>query len=138
MKIFETQDLETCVAIRRDVFIDEQGVSEAIELEGDGAHCLYYLAASDAPVATLRITPKGDVAKIERVAVLPNARGIGIGAALMRYVMADLAAKGFAEALLGSQRSAQPFYDKLGFIAYGKEFLDADIPHIMMKCALKR
>ena len=136
MTFTETKDLAYCLAIRRRVFIEEQGVAEALELEGDGPACLYYLAGDPAPVATLRVTPKDHVAKIERVAVLRTARGTGVGAALMRHVIHDLAQKGFTEARLGSQRAAEAFYVKLGFEAFGEEFLDADIPHIMMKRAL--
>ena len=133
LTITQTDDIAPCLAIRRTVFIEEQGVAEEIELEGDVPSCLHYLAETDGtPVATLRITPKGTIAKIERVAVLAQARGTGIGAHLMRHVMADLPQKGFTEVHLGSQIVAQQFYAKLGFTTYGDTFLDADIPHIMM------
>ena len=133
----ETQDTAPCLEIRRIVFIDEQEVPEALETEGEGPHCLHYLTfLGNQPIGTLRITPKPDYAKVERVAILKEARGTGAGAALMRYVLSDLAKKGYSEARLGSQISAQGFYEKLGFEPFGEIFVDADIDHIMMKRAL--
>ena len=134
LTVRETDDLATCLEIRRKVFIEEQEVDEAIEIDGRDPECLHFLALrNDAPLATLRITAKGHIAKIERVAVLLEARGTGTGAALMTKVMGALKSKGFTEAHLGSQISAQVFYEKLGFTPYGETFLDADIPHIMMQ-----
>ena len=34
MKIEETRDLDLCRALRRKVFIEEQGVAEAVEWDG--------------------------------------------------------------------------------------------------------
>jgi predicted GNAT family N-acyltransferase len=41
-----------------------------------------------------------------------------------------------AEAYLGAQSHATGFYEKLGFAAFGDEFLDAGIPHRHMRRAL--
>ena len=94
---------------------------------------MHFLAYEDGtPVATLRVTPQGDAAKIERVAVLDHLRGTGVGAQLVRTALEKLKAKGFTSAKLGSQLSAIGFYEKLGFVAFGPEFDDAGIPHRMM------
>ena len=71
-----TRDLATCLAIRRKVFIDEQGVSEADEVDGLDPVALHLLAMQDAaPVGTARILVEGAVGKIGRVCVLaPGAR----------------------------------------------------------------
>lgn len=137
IRITQVQDPGPCYAVRHQVFVIEQGVSEGLEFEGEGPHCLHFAAFEGArAIACLRVTPQEDIAKIERVAVLAEARKTGVGAALMRAVMADLARQGFVSAKLGSQITAQGFYEKLGFVAYGPEFLDADMPHIMMKRGL--
>ena len=47
----------------------------------------------------------------------------------MRFVLEDAAARGLARAKLSSQTHAIPFYEKLGFVAYGEEYPDAGIPH---------
>ena len=80
---------------------------------------------------------KGAVGKIGRVCVLPVARGTGLGAALIRAALDVLRDEpGVAEAYLGSQSHATGFYEKLGFVVEGEEFLDAGIPHRHMRRAL--
>lgn len=138
MKIEVTRDIATCQRLRRVVFIEEQGVSEADEVDGlDGS--AIHLLAFDGPTAvgTARLLVKGPVGKIGRVCVLPVARGTGLGAALIRAALDVLRGEaGVREAYLGSQSHATGFYEKLGFVAEGEEFLDAGIPHRHMRRAL--
>ncbi len=131
------EELPLCLEIRRRVFIDEQGVPEAEELDGRDGACRHWIALlGGRPVATARVLAEGGAAKIQRVAVLAEARGRGIGAALMRAVLAELGADPAAgEIRLDSQTSALPFYERLGFVAEGPEFLDAGIPHRRMRRA---
>lgn len=133
-----TRDLATCLAIRRKVFIDEQGVSETDEDDGLDPVALHLLAMQDAaPVGTARILVEGAVGKIGRVCVLPQARGTGLGAALIRAAVAELQAMpGVAKAKLGAQVHALGFYERLGFEAMGQVYMDAGIPHRDMVMAL--
>ena len=72
-----------------------------------------------------------------RLAVLPEARGLGLGAALIDAALEVLRDQpGVAEAYLGAQSHATEFYTKLGFAVEGEEFLDAGIPHRHMRRAL--
>ena len=83
MTIVETTDLAACHALRRTVFIEEQNVPEAEEmddLDGDAVHLLA-TDAEDRPVATARLLVKDDIGKIGRVCVLADQRGTGMGAA---------------------------------------------------------
>lgn len=137
MRVEETHDIAACQAIRRIVFIEEQGVSVAEEIEGDGEDNHYYLLwKEDAAIGTLRVLPLDDTAKIQRVAILKEHRGTGAGAHLMRTVLAELPQDGYARAILGSQLDAIPFYEKLGFEAYGPVYQDAGIDHRDMKIKL--
>ncbi|MEM7644003.1 MAG: GNAT family N-acetyltransferase [Pseudomonadota bacterium] len=130
LKIAQIDDWTPALAIRRAVFIDEQGVSAADEVDGRDPDCFHWLACdAHGPVATLRVLPKGDAAKIQRVAVLARARGTGLGAALMRHVMSDLSSLGYRTAVLGSQTDAIGFYERLGFTAHGPIYDDAGLPH---------
>lgn len=137
LTIARVSDLTAPLAIRAEVFIGEQGVSLAEEVDGDDPACLHWLASdAEGPVATLRVRPKGAAAKIQRVAVLRRARGKGVGAALMRHVMAELASDGFDTAVLGAQTDAIRFYQALGFTAHGPVYVDAGIPHRDMRIDL--
>ena len=131
MRIEETRDLGTCRALRRAVFIKEQNVPEAEEWDGKDEDALHLLAwDGDTPVGTARILLQGDTSKIGRVCVLPQARGTGLGAALIRAALDVLRRQaGVTQARLGSQTHAIGFYEKLGFTAYGPEYDDAGIPH---------
>jgi predicted GNAT family N-acyltransferase len=133
-----TRDIATCRDLRRVVFTLEQGVSEADEIDDLDEVATHLLAVLDGrPVGTARIVPKGDYAKIGRVCVLADQRGTGLGAALIRAAVAECRhLPGVAKAKLGSQSQAVGFYEKLGFVAVGGEFLDAGIPHREMVLSL--
>ncbi len=131
VQISTTEDLASCHLLRRVVFIEEQGVSEADELDDLDESCIHFLATEhDLPVGTARMQIKGDMAKIGRVCVLPAHRGTGLGAALIRHSV-DAARKmpdvHFAK--LGAQVHALGFYEKLGFVVQGPVYDDAGIDH---------
>lgn len=124
-----TDDLETCLRLRRIVFMDEQGVSEADEIDGLDPECLQLLAfVDDVPAGTARIYLEGSTVKIGRVCVLSSYRGTGLGADLIRKALE--VSKGKAtQAKLGAQTYALAFYERLGFEAVGAVYDDAGIPH---------
>lgn len=131
MKIEETDDIDTCRTLRRTVFIDEQGIAEPDEwddLDGEAIHLLAW--QGNRPVGTARILQSGDIGKIGRVCVLPDMRGTGLGAALVRAAVERLRSlPGITHARLGAQVHATGFYEKLGFTISGEEYDDAGIPH---------
>lgn len=124
-----TQDIRACLALRRAVFIDEQGVSEVDEIDDLDPVCLHLLAHVDGvPAGTARIQIVDGTAKIGRVCVIRSCRGTGLGAALIREAMA--VAKGKANrAKLGAQVHAIGFYEALGFLVQGPIYDDAGIDH---------
>lgn len=138
VRIEVTRDIPTCQALRRVVFIDEQGVSEADEVDGLDDKAIHLLAwEDDCPLGTARLLVKGTVGKIGRVCVLPEARGTGLGAALIGAALDFFRNQPeVREAYLGSQSHATGFYERLGFTVEGEEFLDAGIPHRHMRRAL--
>lgn len=129
--IAPTRDIAACRALRRAVFIDEQGVSEVDEVDDLDDVALHLLALHDGrQVGTARLLVAGDTVKVGRVCVLADQRGSGLGAALMRAAV-DVARglPGVVRVKLGAQTHALGFYERLGFVAVGPEFLDAGIPH---------
>ncbi len=120
--------------IRRVVFIEEQRVPLEEEWDGRDGDCRHFLALlNDRPVGTARLLPD---AHIGRVAVLPEARGQGIGMALMRGAIDAACRAGHPAVELAAQTHALSFYEHLGFTAYGDEFLDAGIAHRNMHLPL--
>ena len=129
--IAETRDIALCRALRRTVFIDEQGVSEADELDDldEGASHLLAQEGRQA-IGSARLLVQGDLGKIGRVCVLAPARGRGIGAALIRHAVQRFRAEaGVTYVKLGAQTHALGFYEALGFHAVGDVYDDAGIAH---------
>ena len=82
LAIAETRDVALCRQLRRVVFTLEQGVSAADELDDQAVHLL--ARWDGVPVGSARLLVFDNMGKIGRVCVLAEARGRGIGAALIR------------------------------------------------------
>jgi predicted GNAT family N-acyltransferase len=133
-KVRNPADLERALAIRREVFVGEQGVAITEEVDGlDGAAEHYLLIADNRPIATARVRYSDiDTAKIERVAVTRTSRGKGLGSRIMNFIESSLVERGCRQAVLDSQIGALGFYEKLGYKPVGQTFEEAGIPHIKM------
>ncbi|MER7999193.1 GNAT family N-acetyltransferase [Streptomyces sp. NPDC095613] len=138
-------DLAACFAVRKEVFVVEQGVAEDLEYDGRDGDAVHVLAvrADGQPLGTGRLLygpgaadrTGGDpaVGSLGRLAVTAAARGLGIGAALVRAIEEAARGRGLAAVDLHAQSHALGFYERLGYVAYGPEFLDADMPHRAMR-----
>ncbi|MEO0359107.1 MAG: GNAT family N-acetyltransferase [Pseudomonadota bacterium] len=134
LRVGRTDDIETCLALRRVVFIEEQGVSVEEEVDGKDPEAHHILATLDgSAIGTARVQSFGTTAKIGRVCVLSEHRGKGFGVALIEASQDIAQTFGATRVILGAQESAIGFYEQLGYRAYGDRFDDADIPHQMME-----
>jgi predicted GNAT family N-acyltransferase len=131
LNIVETRDIATCRHLRRVVFIDEQGVSEADELDDLDDQAIHLLALiNDQPIGSARLLITDTTGKIGRVCVLKSARGAGVGAALIGAAVERFRQMpGLTRAKLGAQVHALGFYESLGFQATGSIYDDAGIDH---------
>lgn len=138
-KIIRDDQLKSAYKIREQVFVVEQGVDPKAEYDEFESQCSHFLAClDDKPVGTARwrITPNG--VKLERFAVLEEARGKGVGQALVAKVLEDIKANPKTKGLnkyLHSQLSAVPLYLKFGFEKAGDIFEECDIMHYKMQLA---
>ncbi len=129
-RIAATDELPLCMEIRRRVFTLGQGVAPDIELDGLDGECAHFVAFADGvAIGTARLREVEGSAKAERVAVLEEQRGSGIGRELMRVLEAEASARGFEELVLHAQADVVEFYTKLGYRLTGELFYEADIPH---------
>jgi predicted GNAT family N-acyltransferase len=123
-------DFAKCEAIRLEVFVGEQNVPEEEEMDDLDAEALHFLAEQDGVMlGTARVVFKPGMAKIGRVAVLRTARGLGVGAALIRHAEAAAPVRHF---VLDAQVQAMPFYAGLGYAPEGEVFMEAGIAHQRM------
>lgn len=126
--------LSLCHSIRRRVFIDEQGVPEALELDehdGDSEHFILFAGrGANAPAlgtARLRLIDGHDV--VQRVAILHPYRGQNLGRVLMEAVEGRVRSLGQPLIQLSAQLTAVPFYEALGYTPDGDVYIDAGIDH---------
>lgn len=137
VRLATPEELGLCLDIRRVVFIEEQAVAEDIEVDGRDPEATHFLAEREGRlVGTARLREVHGEAKAERVAVLREDRGLGVGVALMVALEAEAARRGLRAVVLGAQEHAVPFYERLGYRVFGAAFLDADIPHRWMRKGL--
>ncbi|WP_320779392.1 GNAT family N-acetyltransferase [Streptomyces sp. CRN 30] len=144
----DLDDREACFAVRKEVFVAEQGVPEDLEYDAYDAGAVHVLAvrADGAPLGAGRLLfgeaaaakTGGDpaVGSLGRLAVTKEARGLGVGAALVRAIEDAARERGLAAVDLHAQTQAMGFYERLGYVAYGPEFPDAGIPHRSMRRSL--
>jgi predicted GNAT family N-acyltransferase len=131
-----TQDIEQCFRIREDVFIAEQNVPADLERDALDNDALHFMALADGQsVGTARVVLRdnGTSAKIGRVAVCRPNRGFGIGKLLIAAIEEAPDFRHVRHFFLDAQTYALQFYARLGYDAYGEEFIDAGIPHRHMK-----
>ena len=121
-------------AIRTRVFQEEQAIAPELEFDGldhDATHFLAYLDGK--PVGTARIRSLDEkTLKIERLAVLPEVRRMGIGKQLMAKALDFAQEHHYQTAILNSQLYVKSLYEKLGFTQVGEVFEEAGIPHVKM------
>ncbi|MFW5417405.1 GNAT family N-acetyltransferase [Nocardiopsis sp. CNT-189] len=126
-------DRAACYVIRGAVFVAEQGVSSALEPDAEDPGAEHLLArVGGVPLGTVRMVVRGRTGVLGRLAVLPSARGTGLGARLVRALEEHAARCGVARIELHAQLHARDFYTRLGYTAYGSEFTEAGMAHVSM------
>lgn len=129
-----TEDLSEPFALRREVFVEEQGCPEAEEFDGFDAQALHLVVYVDEqPAATGRIWHDGSDFRVGRLAVLPRFRGRKLGDLALRLLLYKAFGSGAQSVTISAQTYIMPLYRKFGFRAYGEEYMEAGILHMAMK-----
>ena len=127
---FEQGNFADARIVRTRVFMEEQGFANEFD-------------SLDEHPATLHVTLYDPEHPDEpgrwvfgRLAVLPEARGGGLGAALLAETERLAREAGATEMHLHAQCRATPFYERRGYEQYGPVELDEHVEHIWMRKAL--
>ena len=136
-KDLASQIYQDALMIRKEVFVKEQGVDMALELDGELGPTHYVLYYKSKPVATARTSFERAGWHIQRVATLKSYRKLGLAKRLLSKIEEDARQSKVAYLTLGAQDSAQGFYTKLGYQVVGAGFLDAGIAHHRMDKSLQ-
>ena len=121
--------------LRKDVFIDEQGVPADLEWDGEDAAAVHALARNrlGLAVGTGRLLqPAPGVARIGRMAVHRGARGGGVGRQVLDALVRAAQDRGDHSVVLHAQCTALDFYKRAGFVPRGEAFEEAGIAHVEM------
>ncbi len=124
-----------CYRLRHIVFVEEQRVPVELEIDDhDENGAIHFLGrVGDEPIAASRICLFGTVAKIQRVVVLKEHRSKNFGRQIMQHMLGYIREHNIAPTIaLDAQTHALGFYEELGFVVAGDEFIDAGIPHSYM------
>lgn len=129
-------ELSGAHAVRRAVFIDEQGVPESVEMDDkddEATHFVIYDSGDGQAVATARIRAvDDDTVKAERVAVRADYRDEGLGTWLMEAIEEETRDRSMSTVVLHAQTTVEEFYRKLGYETVSGEFDEAGITHVEM------
>ncbi|MBL4743941.1 MAG: GNAT family N-acetyltransferase [Cycloclasticus sp.] len=120
-----------CKPVRLAVFVNEQNVPSAIELDELDAHYQHIVIFDDTekPIATARLSADG---KFGRMAVLKPYRLQGIGKQLLNLIYGQATSLQLKQLCCHAQLTAQVFYEKNGFLCVGEPIQEAGIEHIKM------
>jgi predicted GNAT family N-acyltransferase len=136
VKLGEWSELQVdAQAVRTAVFVEEQNIPAALEWDLMDAQCLHAVAydAQGKAIGTGRLLPDGHIG---RMAVLSTARNCGVGAEILRQLMAQAKIRGMQAVQLNAQISAEAFYQREGFNREGELFMEAGIEHVHMNRTL--
>ncbi|MCG7336910.1 GNAT family N-acetyltransferase [Sporosarcina sp. ACRSM] len=135
-RITTNSDLERAFHIRKEVFVEEQGVpledefDEFDTLDGRCEHVLVY--HDEEAVGTGRLRVVDGSGKLERICILKPYRQYGLGKRIIQTLEEIAAEKGIARVKLHGQTHAENFYKKLGYETASEMFMEDGIPHILM------
>ena len=120
--------------IRVKVFQEEQQVAAELEFDGLDNSAIQLLAyLNGKAVGTARIREiNTTTAKIERLAILPEARRKGIGKKLMQTALQVIDRQQKTTAVVHAQAYIAQLYRQLGFEIVGEQFSEAGIAHVKM------
>ena len=131
-------EVEQALELRREVFVGEQGVSEADEFDGREDECVHVLAVDGGRVVgCCRLLPAGEVVKLGRMVVAPDRRREGIAAAMLAESDAQAAALGAGLITLSAQTYVTSLYEQAGYEVTSATFDEVGIEHVRMEKRLR-
>ncbi|AOY01921.1 GNAT family N-acetyltransferase [Jeongeupia sp. USM3] len=136
IKIVEGEDERfKAMLVRAIVYMHEQlcPYSEEFDLNDHTATQIVGLTDAGEPVLTARIRYFNGFAKIERLAIREEFRGLGYAHRLLAFVLDVCRRKGFSRFYLHAQARLQRFYEGYGFRAVGNDFAFSDHDYVEME-----
>ncbi len=135
--ITSEKDRQDVYAVRKTVFVDEQNVPIEEEVDDHENSSTHFLCTiNHQAIGAGRLRFENDYGKLERICILKDFRGNSYGQQLIKEMEKEIQRQGYRNAKLSSQTHAIAFYENLGYQAISDVYMDAGIPHVMMKKSL--
>ena len=133
--VAEEADRKAAFDVRRQVFVEEQGISGQLEFDGLDEEAIHMAVKNgDSVIGTARVRFLADgQAKIERMAILKPFRRKGIGRGVISFLIGELKNRQAKYVILHAQHDVVPFYRSCGFEEVGNPFWEAGIKHLRMQ-----
>jgi YbgC/YbaW family acyl-CoA thioester hydrolase len=128
--------------LRHAVFVQEQGIDAALDLDDNDEQAVHALAINRLGHAVgtgrlLRYDVAGEgTAKIGRMAVLASVRGAGVGKLVLEALLQAATERGYTSVVLHAQSESVAFYERAGFVQSGAPFIEAGLLHQAMNRSL--
>jgi len=137
--VADSQDqIDAAMALRTVVFVEEQRVPLAEEIDGLDDQATHLVALDgEEVVATCRLLADGTTIKLGRMVVAKERRREGIASEMLRVADQQSKLLGGEQISLAAQTYAVALYEQDGYVAYGEPFPDAGIEHIWMSKQLQ-
>jgi len=128
-------ELKGAFEVRKQVFVEEQGISEDLELDEHDMEAMHMVVKDgERIVGTARVLfLAASQAKLERMAILKLFRHRGIGKSIISFLDEEFTNRGIEQVVLHAQYSAVNFYKSCGFEESGSPFWEAGIKHVKMQ-----
>ena len=129
------RELKGAFEVRREVFVEEQGISEDLVFDGHDGEALHMVVKDGQRVigtARFRFLANNQ-AKLERMAVLEPFRHKGIGRGIVSFLDEELRKRQLEQVVLHAQYTVVAFYKSCGFEESGLPFWEVGLKHVKMQ-----
>ena len=129
-----TEEMAAVLALRHEVFCEEQGVPVREEVDGRDRDAMHLVAVNgETLLATCRLLFVGPTVQFSRLAVRSSARRNGVATALLERADEEARKGGARRMVLHAQTYARSLYEAAGYEPRGKVFMEAGIEHVAME-----
>lgn len=139
LRVMPPETVYSLCVLRQDVFILEQGVTGEPELDGrdlEPGTVLIWWEKDHKVIGTIRVLDDGGHLRIGRLACAKSARRGGYGRGLMNAAISVCREIDPTQKIvIHGQSYLKDWYESIGYVTVGPEFLEEGIPHYPMEMA---
>ena len=132
---YGSPEYQQMVQLRNDILRKPLGIAfQKEELEQEADDILIGAFEDDKLLGCCMLieTEPGTV-RLRQMAVPKNLQGKGVGRTLMQFAENIARDRGYRKITMHARKTATGFYEKLGYVISGGEFMEVTLPHVVME-----